>query len=160
MPGYGVLGPSEGTGLLPWSWAEERLTSSHDYWVTTVWPGRGPHLMPVWGVWHQGAVWFSSSVESRKIRNLERSPRCSVATDDPQEPVVMEGEARIVTDLDAIAAFARRINGKYDTNYDVGFYDPAANATVEVRPAWAMALTEEDFTGSPTRWTFGSPESG
>ena len=25
MPGYGLLGPDEGTGLLPWSWAEERL---------------------------------------------------------------------------------------------------------------------------------------
>ena len=25
MPGYGVVGPEEGSGLLPWSWAQERL---------------------------------------------------------------------------------------------------------------------------------------
>ena len=42
MPGYGVGGPDEGTGLLPWSWATERLTSSHDYWVATVRPTAGP----------------------------------------------------------------------------------------------------------------------
>jgi hypothetical protein len=31
MPGYGIVGPDEGRGLLPWSWADERLTASHDY---------------------------------------------------------------------------------------------------------------------------------
>jgi hypothetical protein len=36
MPGYGLLGPDQGSGLLPWSWAEERLSASHDYWVATV----------------------------------------------------------------------------------------------------------------------------
>ena len=40
MPGYGTLGPDQGTGLLPWSWAEERLVRSHDYWVATTWPDR------------------------------------------------------------------------------------------------------------------------
>ena len=25
MPGYGIVGPDQGSGLLPWSWAEERL---------------------------------------------------------------------------------------------------------------------------------------
>lgn len=154
MPGYGILGPEEGTGLLPWSLAEQRLTESHDYWVTTTWPGRGPHLMPVWGVWRNGAIWFSSSVGSRKIANLARNPRCSVATDDPQGPVVIEGEARIITDGEAIATFAGLMGAKYDMDYGVAFFDPAINATVEVRPSWAMALTEEDFTGSPTRWTF------
>jgi hypothetical protein len=31
MPDYGVQPADEGTGLLPWSWAEERLIGSHDY---------------------------------------------------------------------------------------------------------------------------------
>ena len=46
MPGYGIVGPGEGRGLLPWSWAEERLIASHDYWVATVWPDGRPHVMP------------------------------------------------------------------------------------------------------------------
>ena len=59
MPGYGIAGPTEGRGLLPWSWAEERLTRSHDYWVATVRADGRPHLMPVWGAWDGGALWFS-----------------------------------------------------------------------------------------------------
>jgi hypothetical protein len=34
MPGYGLLGASEGTGLLPWSWAEQQLTASRNYPTT------------------------------------------------------------------------------------------------------------------------------
>src|SRR5262249_26976380 len=45
MPGYGLLGPDEGTGLLPWPWAEERLTSSRNYWVVSLWPDGRPHAM-------------------------------------------------------------------------------------------------------------------
>ena len=46
MPGYGIAGPTDGTGLLPWSWATERLTWSHDYWVATVRPDGTPALSP------------------------------------------------------------------------------------------------------------------
>ncbi|HXN58297.1 MAG TPA: hypothetical protein VN912_06910 [Candidatus Angelobacter sp.] len=35
MPGYGTLDAEHGTGLLPWSWARERLERSHDYWVAS-----------------------------------------------------------------------------------------------------------------------------
>lgn len=157
MPGYGVVDASEGGGLLPWSWAEEQLVASHDYWVTTTWPGRGPHIMPVWGVWHLGAVWFSSSLRSRKVRNLERSPRCSIATENTTEPVILEGVGRIVTDPSTIAGFAEAMNRKYATDYPEDFYDPDVNATVRVQPSWAMAMIEANFTGSPTRWAF--PES-
>ena len=51
MPGYGILGPDGGTGLLPWSWAEERLRDSRNYWLATVRPDGRPHVMPVWAVW-------------------------------------------------------------------------------------------------------------
>ncbi len=35
MPGYGIRGPGEGSGLLPWAWAEQRLTAARNYWVTS-----------------------------------------------------------------------------------------------------------------------------
>jgi len=78
MPGYGIVGPTQGSGLLPWSWAEERLTASRNYWVASSWPDGRPHAMPVWGIWHDGALWFSSSRQSRKARNLAADPRCVV----------------------------------------------------------------------------------
>jgi len=154
MPGYGTKGPTEGRGLLPWSWAEERLTKSHDYWVATSRPDGRPHVMPVWGVWDDGALWWSSSNGSSKARNVLVDPRCSVATDNAWEPVVIEGIAHRVTDHDALVRFIGLENEKYDTDYDVDFLDPSANSTFRVTPSWAFSLTEDDFEGSPTRWIF------
>ena len=154
MPGYGIAGPTEGSGLLPWSWADERLTKSHDYWVATVRTDGRPHLMPVWAVWDGGALWFSSSLGSSKARNLATDRRCSVATDNAWEPVVLEGFAQVVTDHDALARFIQLTNDKYETDYGIDFLDPAVNATFRVAPSWVFSLTEDDFTGSPTRWSF------
>ncbi len=153
MPGYGILGPTEGGGLLPWAWAVERLRSSHDYWLATAWPDGRPHVMPVWGVWNEDAVWFSSSGQSRKTRNLTSSPRAVITTDDPLQPVIVEGDAERVTDGEAVATFTDRVNEKYTTSYPVEFF--ADNACFVLRPVWAFGLSEQDFTGSPTRWTFG-----
>jgi hypothetical protein len=158
MPGYGIAGPDEGSRLLPWSWAEERLASSHDYWVATVWPSDGrPHVMPVWGVWDGEALLFSTSLRSRKARNLAADARCTIATDNALEPVVLEGSAEVVTEVEDLAAFAAAINAKYGVDYGVDFYDPAVNATYRVRPGRAFGLVEADFAGSPTRWLFPDP---
>lgn len=152
MPGYGLLGPDEGTGLLPWQWAEERLTSSRNYWVVSLWPDGRPHAMPVWGLWHEGAFWFSSSKGSRKARNLAADPRCVVTTEDAADPVVIEGSAELVSEPDALATMLALENAKYDTNYTIDLLDPDVNAVYRVRPRWAFGLRHDDFTGSPTRW--------
>lgn len=154
MPGYGVQGPDAGTGLLPWRWAEARLASSRDYWIVSVWPDGRPHAMPVWGVWHEGGLWFSSGGRSRKVRNLRADPRCVVATEDTRDPVVFEGTAEIVADADALVTVITLVNAKYSTDYTVDFIDPAVNATVRVQPKWAFGLVQDDFSGSPTRWSF------
>src|SRR5256714_9494145 len=158
MPGYGIQPASEGTGLLPWSWAEERLVRAHDYWLATVWPDGRPHVMPVWGVWAGGALWFSCGGRSRKTRNIAANPRCVATTDNALEPVVVEGDAEVVTDLDRVAQFAAGENAKYGTDYPVSFFDPAVNATFRLEPVWAFGLAEGDFSGSPTRWELPGPE--
>jgi PPOX class probable F420-dependent enzyme len=154
MPGYGTLDAHQGTGLLPWSWARERLERSHDYWVATVRPDGRPHVMPVWGVWSDQALWFSSSRRSRKARNLDVNPSCAITTDNALEPVVIEGEAVLVEDPAAIADFVAQVNAKYGTDYSIDFFRAPSNACYRVRPVWAFGLAEADFTGSPTRWIF------
>lgn len=154
MPGYGLRPAGEGTGLLPWSWAEERLLASRNYWVTTVWPDGRPHVMPVWGMWHQGSFWFSSSKPSRKARNLTADPRCMVATEDATNPVVVEGRATLVRDADDLAMMLALENAKYSTDYGIETLDPAMNSAFRVRPRWVFGLRADDFTGSPTRWDF------
>src|ERR1700730_11298340 len=117
MPGYGLKGPSEGRGLLPWSWAEERLTAGRHYWLVSLWPDGRPHAMPVWGVWHEGMLWFSSSRGSRKARNLVADARCTVTTESAAEPVVLEGRAELVPDRGSLETLLALENAKYGTDY-------------------------------------------
>ena len=152
MPGYGIATGDQ--GLLPWSWAEERLRASHDFWLATVTPAGRPHLMPVWAVWTGEVLWFSSSLRSAKARNVAAGSAVSIATDDPYEPVVVEGTAEIVTEPAALRVFLDAMNAKYETSYEEGFLDPAANASMRLRPEKAFGLREKDFTNTPTRWTF------
>ena len=152
MVGYGVVPAEEGAGLLPWSWATERLTRSHDYWLATVRPDGRPHVMPVWGTWDGESVLFSTAPRSRKARNLQADPRCSITTDDALEPVVVDGVAELVTDRVVVEAFTQHVNEKYETDYAVDFY--LENLTYRVRPRWVFSLAESDFTGTPTSWTF------
>jgi PPOX class probable F420-dependent enzyme len=158
MPGYGVEGPGSGTGLLPWQWAEAKLIASHDYWVVSVWPDGRPHAMPVWGVWDDDGLLFSSGGRSRKVRNLRADPRCVVAVQDTTDPVVLEGTAEFVTDPAQLSRTIDLINAKYASSYGVDFLDPAVNATVRVHFRQAIGLVQDDFSGSPTRWRF--PGSG
>lgn len=157
MPGYGTLPAGEGRGLLPWSWAVERLTRSHDYWLATVTQHEAPHLMPVWGVWHRDKLWFSSSIGSRKARNLLARPFCSLATDNPLEPVVVHGRAELITGRDELAEMLDAENAKYGTDFGPDMVDPATNSVFAVVPEWVFALDSADFAGSPTRFTYAPP---
>jgi PPOX class probable F420-dependent enzyme len=157
MPGYGVLAADQGSGLMPWTEAERRLTVAHDYWCATVRPDGRPHVMPVWGVWLDGQVWFSSGMRSRKARNLVAEPRCTLTTDDARNPVVVSGDARQVTDPAGIEAFVAAVNAKYGGGVSVEFLDPAVNGTFAVAPVTVFAISGDDFSGSPTRWTFRVP---
>ena len=120
-------------------------------------PDGAPHVMPVWGVWLDGRLWFSSSLRSRKARNLAAASRCTLTTDDAADPVVVEGIAERVTDRAAIEPFRAAVNAKYDAVLTAEFLEPAVNASFAVRPVRAFGLTHDDFAGSPTRWTFTEP---
>src|SRR3954468_6472724 len=96
MPGYGM--PRGAKGLLPWTWAEERLRTSHNYYLMTVRPDATPHAMPVWGVWVDNRFFFSTGAQSVKARNLAVNPSCVICTEKAAEAVVVEGTASPVTD--------------------------------------------------------------
>jgi hypothetical protein len=155
MPGYGLLPPGDGTGLLPWSWAERRLETSHSYWLATTRPDHRPHVMPLWGIWIDASFAFSTGRLSVKARNLRTNPWCVVVTEDPAEPVIVEGMARLVDD----ARVLRRICDAYAAKYGAAPQEPTEGPLYLLTPVRAFGLIEqaEEFTGSATRWTF--PES-
>lgn len=154
MPGYGVLPAAAGSGLLPWSWAAEKLRVSANYWLASTWPEGRAHLMPVWGVWADEAFWFSSGGASRKVRNLRADPRCTVAVEDALDPVVLEGVAEVRGQEQDRRRFLIALNAKYDTDYGLDFLDGVSALCLRVRPIAAFGLRQQDFAGSPTRWTF------
>jgi PPOX class probable F420-dependent enzyme len=154
MPGYGIESAESGTGLLSWAWAEQRLAASRNYWLVTTWPDGRPHAMPVWAVWHAGALWFSCGKDSRKVRNLDADPRCVLTTEDASNPVVLEGVAELVTEQAELELLLRLENAKYNTDYGMDMLSPDFARAYRVRPRWAFGLESDDFTGSPTRWTF------
>src|SRR5439155_12821608 len=56
--GYGISGAPPETS---WSDAAARLESARNYWVATTRPDGRPHTMPVWGLWLDDAVVFSTN---------------------------------------------------------------------------------------------------
>jgi PPOX class probable F420-dependent enzyme len=152
MPGYGTLPPEEGTGLLSWAWARERLAAARNLWVVTLFPDGRPQQSAVWGTWHSGAVLFTCAPSSAKARNIAGDPRVSVATEDAGDPVVVEGTAAEVSDHAALAACVAALNAKYPGSYQLG--DDPHSGFYLVTPVRAFGLRHDDFTGSPTRWTF------
>jgi hypothetical protein len=150
MPDYGLLGPDEGRGLLPWSWAEERLSKSHNYWISTVGHNGQPHSMGVWGVWLENGFWFSTAANSRKARNLAADVRCVVTTERADEAVIVEGWA------DRSAAAHPELLRRYVEKYGSGY--PGDSLVFVIRPLVVFGFIEHEdqFTGSATRWRFES----
>jgi hypothetical protein len=153
MPGYGL--PTAQKGLLPWSWAEQRLKKSHNYWITTVKPDGSPHTMVVWGLWIDGRFLFSTGSKSRKARNLDKNPNCVVCTEHADAAVIVEGMAEV-----ADVPTRRRLLAKYSDKYE---WDMASmekdilsmkEPVFAVRPRIVFGLWEEKFMETTTRWTF------
>jgi hypothetical protein len=146
MPGYGIV-PADQGELLPWSWAEERLAGSHNYWISTVRADGRPHCMGVWGVWSEDEFWFSSGVESLKTRNLLQNASCVICTENASQPVVLEGTAR--QEAAPTASAEALYKAKYE--YDL---DPAMGLIFAVTPKVAFGLIEYQMIKTATRWSF------
>jgi nitroimidazol reductase NimA-like FMN-containing flavoprotein (pyridoxamine 5'-phosphate oxidase superfamily) len=62
-----------------------------------------PHVVPVWFMWDGEAVWISSFVSTRKIRELKHNPRGAVLIESKQEggkltAVLLEGAVELVAE--------------------------------------------------------------
>jgi PPOX class probable F420-dependent enzyme len=141
--GYGV--PSGPEGMLPWSWVEEQLEASRNYWIVSVRPDGSPHSAPVWGLWVDGRVVFSTSPDSRKGRNLARDPRIVINLESGDDVVILEGEVETISLDDALADL-------YEAKYD---YRPGGEGDwYSLRPEVVYGWREQEYPRSVTRFTF------
>jgi PPOX class probable F420-dependent enzyme len=147
--GYGIgTGPN---GMREWKEVTAKLAKAHTYWLGTVRPDGRPHVMPVWGVWMDGAVYFGTDRESQKGRNLRANPAVTVHLDG-EYAVIVEGRARQVSDAGVIA----RLDKDYAKKYGMKLTSaPGELFVVAVEPAKIFAFREKDFPKSATRWRFG-----
>jgi PPOX class probable F420-dependent enzyme len=130
--------------MLDWSWAEERLVASRNYWIVTADADGAPAAAPVWGVWADGAVYFGTSPRSQKGRNLERDPRVVVHLESGDEVVILHGEAEVAEVDDSIL-------DAYETKYG---YRPPGKRLLRLRPRRALAWLEADYPKTATRFDF------
>src|SRR3954451_18138968 len=93
--------------------AEQRVvtcaTHGHDGW---------PHLMPLWYVVRDGAVWAWTYASSQKVRNLERDPRASLQVEagtsyQELRGVLFKCEVELRRDSEDVAALGEEIFARY-----------------------------------------------
>lgn len=142
---------------LPWAWASTRLQEGRRYWIATTRPDGRPHSRPVWGVWQDGRLFFSTG--SLAARNLPGNPEITVHTENGGEVVIVEGRAEAVSEQAVIDRFAAAYNRKY--LWDV---DPQAmpGTLYAVVPRVVFGWISDDsgldggasFHGTATRWRF------
>jgi nitroimidazol reductase NimA-like FMN-containing flavoprotein (pyridoxamine 5'-phosphate oxidase superfamily) len=149
--GYGV--PKSGKGLLPWSWARERLEQAAIYWVLTGRPAGRPHAIPIWGSWLADRFYFGASAETRRGRNLATNPAVNVHIERGEAVVIVEGRAaEIVPDPALAAQLVADTAAKYQYRTDPA--DWQKGGLYVVRPQVVLAWSR--FPRDATRWRFAA----
>jgi len=137
----------------------------HTCWLATINPDGTPHVNGVGALWVDGAFWFETGERTRKGRNLDRDPRCTLALAAEEFDLVVEGEARKITDPAIVADMAARwATGGWPARVDesgqaltADFSAPSAGRPpwhvyrLDVRSATALATIDP---GGATRWRF------
>ena len=108
-----------------------RLTTESNIWLATVRPNGAPHLAPIWFVWVEGKVYVCTSVDSVKARNLQANPSVSLALENGNAPVVLEGRACFTSIESVPPAVVEAFQRKYDWNIVT---DTTYNQVIEIEP--------------------------
>ncbi len=154
MPrGYGLSTVNGEEDLVAFTHVEERLRSARNYWVGSTRPDGRPHAMPVWGVWLEGAFFFSTDPLSRKGRNLAANPEIVVHLESGDDVVVLEGAVERETDPEML----RRADQAYWDKYQYHLVGDVGNPGLvyRLRPRTIFAWPESSFPQKATRWQAG-----
>ncbi|MQA79222.1 MAG: pyridoxamine 5'-phosphate oxidase family protein [Streptosporangiales bacterium] len=150
---------------VPWADVQARLAQGGWYWLATVRPDGAPHVMPVFAAWSESVFYVASKDTARKSRNLAADGRCVVSSDKDDVHLVVEGEARQVTDQ----AGLQRASGAFDTVYgwptvvvagklDSEYGAPTSGGppydVYKITPTKAFAFPTDGESITPTRWRF------
>src|SRR5215207_1942750 len=144
MKNYGISTKQE--GMLEWTWVDGQMAKSRSYWICSTRPDGRPHAAPVWGVWVDGTLHFSSDPDSQKARNLRANPEVVVHLESGDDSVIVEGVVELGTP-------GKQVSEAYGTKYGPGMVDTNTKFYT-LKPRKVLAWTEHDFPNSATRWEF------
>ena len=151
MPGYDMMFRKD-KPFLSWTWATDRLSKAHNYFLSTVRADGRPHVMPVWGIWLDNMFYFSTGRHSRKSENLSQNPSCTICPEDAWTAVVLEGTAEEVRR----GSQRRRFLVAYKKKYDWDMSD-TKDPIYQVKPRVIIGIAE-NAERNPTRWRFNTPK--
>lgn len=83
----------------------EWLGAAHNYGVYTVRPDGRPHAKPVWGVWLEDQLVFSTHPDTITARNLAANPALVVHLESGDQVAIVEGTAIGLDDRTLLARF-------------------------------------------------------
>ena len=152
VPGYGI--PVSNDGILPWSWARERLDRAIVYWLATAGSDGAPHLIPIWGAWVDER-WYVEGGPTRWQRNLRENPRMAIHVEFGEEVVIVEGVAAELVAPDPplsdaiLAGYAKYRAAK---GYEASPSNWAEGGLWQLRPVKAFAWSA--FPQDMTRFRF------
>jgi nitroimidazol reductase NimA-like FMN-containing flavoprotein (pyridoxamine 5'-phosphate oxidase superfamily) len=146
-------------------WNETRriLETAQLFWISTVRADGRPHVTPLVAVWLDEAIHFCTGETEQKAVNLSRNAHVILTTGcnqwDKGLDVVVEGDARRVTDHNALERLARAWATKWDGQWqfkvrDGAFHhkDGATALVFSVTPTRILAFGKGGF--SQTRYRF------
>jgi len=136
----------------PWATTEAALAAAELYWITTVRADGRPHVTPLIGLWHDGALHFCTGLREQKYRNLQSNANVAMTTGTNTWAqgldVVVEGTIAQLTDNDALQRVADAYVDKYgeawrftvgDGVFDDNEGGPAAVFRIDAKKVIAFA---------------------
>jgi len=112
-----TTGPDDLLAELP-----ARLADDTIIWLATVRPDGRPHLIAIWFVYVDGALWFATAASSVKIANIRNDPRVNVSLESGMRSAVGEGTASVVA-LPYPPAVVEAFVGRFDWDISSGVDD-------------------------------------
>lgn len=149
------LGSADDLPPVDWSIIVERIAdrstptsdahNARTTWLTTLNADGSPHVTAVGALWLDGTFWFQTGAGTKKHRNVERDPRCSIALSVLDADVVVDGHASRVTDPAKVARAAKAwSDGGWPAEPDANGTGITApfNAPAQGAPPWHVFRIE------------------
>lgn len=147
-----------------WLDAQAQFQQATKYWLTTINPNGKPHVMPIFSIWLDDCVYFTSNPDAQKAKNIAQNPHCVITADGKTLDVIIEGEVQRVTDKDTLEKVRQRYADKYNwpitvdgDAYTAPYAAPSAGnppyQLYEIRLTKAFGFGTDEIYGA-TRWEF------